>query len=84
MIARDVEEPFGTEADDLPLDELCVNNEINLRDLLNQAGERRRIRLAELLTQLLTTMMQDVSVNAAHRARRPGSARPSSTKPPSV
>ena len=36
MIARDVEEPFGHEPDDLPLDELCVNNEANLREILKQ------------------------------------------------
>jgi putative membrane protein len=36
MIARDVEEPFGLDRDDLPLDALCAVNELNLREILRQ------------------------------------------------
>lgn len=35
MIARAVEDPFGTEADDLPLDDLSHNNEMHLHEILD-------------------------------------------------
>ncbi len=43
MIARAVEEPFGIEADDLPLDALCETNERNVQELLSQPTELPRV-----------------------------------------
>jgi putative membrane protein len=36
MIARAVEEPFGTDPDDLPLDEICDRNEATLTEIMDQ------------------------------------------------
>ncbi|MBX3414900.1 MAG: hypothetical protein KF708_19605 [Pirellulales bacterium] len=39
LIAETVEEPFGTDEDDLPLDTLCKGIEVSLREIAERTGE---------------------------------------------